>query len=60
MDTRFQPSRSGRPRNEAALEEIRRLFERYRAHPHPRSQSILGRRALTVTPSDAERGRAKR
>ena len=39
MDTRFQPSTTGPPRNEAALEEIRRLFDRYRSHPDPRVRS---------------------
>jgi hypothetical protein len=55
MDTRFEPSRSGPPRNEAALEEIRRLFERYRAHPDPRARSVHARHVQTVSRRDAAR-----
>jgi hypothetical protein len=55
VDMRFQPSRSGPPRNEAALEEIRRLFERYRAHPDSRVRSLPPRHAKAVPSHDADR-----
>jgi hypothetical protein len=32
MQRRFQRSTKERARNDAALEEVRRLFERYRSH----------------------------
>jgi hypothetical protein len=55
MDTRFQPSKSGPPRNEAALEEIRRLFDRYRAHPQVGARAVRGSREQPIAPSDANR-----
>jgi hypothetical protein len=55
MDTRFQPSRSGPPRNEAALEEIRRLFARYRAHPDLRARPVRDRQVQTLPPREAGR-----
>jgi hypothetical protein len=54
MDTRFQPSTSGPPRTEAALEEIRRLFERYRAHPDPRARSLRGKQLQPPRSRDAK------
>jgi hypothetical protein len=56
MDTRFQPSRTGPPRNEAALEEIRRLFERYRARPLAPPPSHHDRHEPSVPPHHAGAG----
>jgi hypothetical protein len=35
MRRRFEPSTEGSRRRDAAIEQVRRLFERYRAYPHP-------------------------
>jgi ferric-dicitrate binding protein FerR (iron transport regulator) len=44
MQRRFQRDTEAGARNDAALEEVRRLFERYRAHPRPVAQRSLTRK----------------
>jgi hypothetical protein len=51
MGRRFEGSTEGSRRRDAALEEVRRLFERYRAHPVKRP----GPRKTQESQRDAER-----
>ena len=44
MQRRFQRDTEAGARNDAALEEVRRLFERYRSHPRPMAQRPLTRK----------------
>jgi hypothetical protein len=45
MERRFKRSGEASRRTDAALEEVRRLFQRYRAHPHPAVKHPAPRKA---------------
>jgi hypothetical protein len=54
MQSRFQRSADRGARNDAALEEVRRLFERYRAHARAAVKRPGPRKTTQESQRDAE------